>query len=146
MAEWTKQKAINLTVQQLALRRQFPDAQCWIKRSELTWVGTLTPFPLSRSYRVQVRCKLSGSPEVKILDPEFERRNGKKPPHLYQGDLLCLYLPGTGEWDRSKLLSDTIVPWASEWLFHYEIWLATGEWQGGGSHPTSGKLRRSDKT
>lgn len=140
MAAWTKQKVINLAVQQLALQRQFPDAKCWINRSELTWEGTLTPSPLTRSYLIQIRYKLSDSPKVKVLDPQLERRNGRKPDHLYQGDLLCLYQPRIGEWDRSKLLSDTIVPWASEWLFHYEIWLATGEWQGGGSPPTAKKV------
>ena len=33
------------------------------------------------------------------------------------------------------LLADTIVPWAAEWLMHYELWLVTGEWTGGGDHP-----------
>ena len=32
-------------------------------------------------------------------------------------------------------LATTIVPWCSEWLFYYELWLATGEWLGGGVHP-----------
>jgi len=32
-------------------------------------------------------------------------------------------------------LADTILPWASLWFFYYEIWLATGEWVGGGEHP-----------
>ena len=35
-------------------------------------------------------------------------------------------------------IADTIVPWACEWLLHYEIWLATGEWHGGGEHPSAG--------
>ena len=30
------------------------------------------------------------------------------------------------------LIADTIVAWTCEWLIHYEIWLATGEWHGGG--------------
>jgi hypothetical protein len=29
---------------------------------------------------------------------------------------------------------DTIIPWTSEWLLHYECWLATGKWHGGGIH------------
>jgi hypothetical protein len=138
MAEWTKQKAINLAFQQLALRRQFPNGRCWINRSELTWVGTLTPCQLTLSYVVRLRYKLNGSPRVDILDPGLQRRDGQKAPHLYEGDLLCLYLPRTGEWDRSMLLGNTIIPWASEWLLHYEIWLATGEWCGGGMHPKKG--------
>lgn len=32
------------------------------------------------------------------------------------------------------LLSDKVIPWAIEWLFYYEIWLATGEWQSGGEY------------
>lgn len=32
-------------------------------------------------------------------------------------------------------ISDTIVPGTAEWLVHYEIWLVTGEWYGGGDWP-----------
>ncbi|MDY0295864.1 MAG: hypothetical protein RB296_00975 [Acidobacteriota bacterium] len=32
------------------------------------------------------------------------------------------------------IIAKTIVPWASEWLIFYELWLATGEWLGGGIH------------
>ena len=33
-------------------------------------------------------------------------------------------------------IADTIIPWTSEWLFFYELWLATGgEWLGEGEHP-----------
>lgn len=130
-----KRKAINLTAQQLAILHYFPDSHCWIERSELKWVGTLTPSPLSRSYRVRLGYKLSGTPCMKLLDPKLERLNGKRPPHLYPDDSLCLYLPGTGEWNNGFLLTNTIIPWTSEWLFHYEVWLATGEWCGGGIHP-----------
>jgi hypothetical protein len=45
---------------------------------------------------------------------------------------LCLYYPG--HWKPEMLLSTTIVPWTAEWLMHYELWLATGHWAGGGSH------------
>ena len=33
------------------------------------------------------------------------------------------------------LMVDTTVPWTSEWLLNYEIWLATGTWYGGGEWP-----------
>jgi hypothetical protein len=32
-------------------------------------------------------------------------------------------------------MANSIVPWASEWLFFYEMWLITGEWDGGGRWP-----------
>ncbi|WP_370324537.1 hypothetical protein [Euzebya sp.] len=56
-------------------------------------------------------------------------------PHVYAHNQLCLYLPGT--WADHQLIADTIIPWTMEWLFHYEIWAATGSWEGGGLHPTS---------
>jgi len=37
------------------------------------------------------------------------------------------------------LIADTIIPWASEWLFHYEIWKVTKTWHGGGHDPSPGK-------
>jgi hypothetical protein len=41
-------------------------------------------------------------------------------------------VPGSGEWTSKKCIAQTIIPWAIEWLFHYELWHLTGEWSGGG--------------
>ena len=46
---------------------------------------------------------------------------------------ICLYR--YSEFNVYKLLADTIIPWTVEWLYFYELWLATGEWLGGGEHP-----------
>ena len=43
-----------------------------------------------------------------------------------------------GEWAERMLIAEIIVPWISEWLLHYEIWLVTGEWHGGGMHVRRG--------
>ena len=56
-------------------------------------------------------------------------------PHVYPGPRPCPYLPGSGEWSLDQFVADTIVPWTSLWLYHYEVWHATGEWLGGGVHP-----------
>lgn len=93
------------------------------------------PSVLSYRYLVRLCYRLCDSPEVEVLDPRLQKRKSKNPPHLYKGEKLCLYLPGTREWERGKLLSETIIPWTSEWLLNYEFWLVTGEWYGGGSHP-----------
>jgi len=135
MAVWPRQKWISLTLQQVALRRFFPESSVWIRRSELTWMATLVPYPLSQTYGVRLRYKLTGNPEVEVLAPCLKKRGSDKPPHLYPGERLCLYLPRIGEWNKTMFLSETIVPWTSEWLFNYEVWLATGEWCGGGVHP-----------
>lgn len=135
MGKWQKQRPINLAIQKLALSKIIPDSESRIHRNELLWVGILRPSPLSGRYKVSLRYKLNGSPEVQVLEPLLQSKKNKRPPHLYSGERLCLYLPQGGEWGQEMLLSETIVPWASEWLLNYEIWLATGKWCGGGTHP-----------
>lgn len=41
-------------------------------------------------------------------------------------------------------IANTIIPWTIEWLYYYELWLATGEWLGGGDHPEIGKPKTED--
>lgn len=67
----------------------------------------------------------------KIDDSDF--------PHKYDVDpennmvQICLYR--YREFTKDKFLANTIIPWTVEWLYFYEIWLATREWCGGGEHP-----------
>lgn len=136
---WMK-KAISLAVQAGHLRKMFPSSQASIKQSQLTWIATLQPSALSESYKVRLRYKLDEVPDVKVLDPQLQEREGKRPPHMYPKGRLCLYLPAMNEWNSDMLLARTIVPWISEWLMNYEIWLATGEWCGGGEHPKTDEI------
>jgi hypothetical protein len=67
----------------------------------------------------------------------LERPDQAGIPHMYPaGDRWpahpCLYYPGDGDWAADRPLATTIVPWLLEWLLHYEVWLTTGEWRGGG--------------
>jgi hypothetical protein len=65
---------------------------------------------------------------------------------MYDDERLCLFLPCSGEWDSTKYLAETVLPWTCEWLFHYEVWLATGGmWCGGGSHPSKAKPARRSR-
>jgi hypothetical protein len=60
---------------------------------------------------------------------------------VYSSGDLCLYLPG--EWNESMLLAATILPWTSQWLFYYELWLITGHWMGTGhDHPVADPASR----
>lgn len=66
-----------------------------------------------------------------VVDPPLDLHEGEpKLPHVYPGDELCLYYPS--QWRSDLLLAVTVLPWTAEWLLHYEIWLATGKWTGGG--------------
>ena len=121
--------------QWLALKKKFPASKGGVRRNQMKCTLELQPSGLSDVYTVEIRYSLERSPKVFVRDPELETRESKRPPHTYKNGSLCLYLPSKREWGRHMYLSDTILPWTSEWLLHYEIWLGTGEWCGGGIHP-----------
>jgi hypothetical protein len=54
-------------------------------------------------------------------------------PHINPDGSLCLHV--MGDWQPWMYIADYIVPWVSTWLYFYEVWYATGNWFGGGTHP-----------
>jgi hypothetical protein len=135
MAGNRKAKKVSLMVQAFNLKKEFPKSRYLIRRNCLTWEADLTPSTLSKTYTVQLIYKLNKSPDIHVTKPKLVIPEGESLPHTYPGERLCLYYPGIGEWRGDMLLVKTIVPWISEWLVNYEIWLGTSKWCGGGIHP-----------
>jgi hypothetical protein len=105
-----------------------------IERSRLRWCGELQPTPLSNRYVVSLTYSVSRrAPAVVVREPQLRAEGVADLPHVYDGDVLCLCYPW--QWDEGKLISRTIIPWAAEWLVHFEIWKVTGLWKGGGHEP-----------
>ena len=143
MARKLGNKKISLSLQAFNLKGLFPNSSASIQRNCLVWEGNLLPTPLSELYRVRVSYKLGRTPRVNVIKADLIVPYGKRLPHTYPGDRLCLYYPGSRDWRGDMLLTKTIVPWISEWLYYYELWLVTGEWYGGGIHP-EGRKRESN--
>ena len=151
---------IGLSVQEQArwIRAVFPEFKVTLNASWMgVWEGPLTP--IMRRYRIRVTYVRRRFFEtwtlgndyaaVQVVDPVIgldPKEIGKWPPHIYfnkadpQSPWLCLYDPEERFWSPEEYIAETIIPWASDWLFFFEGWLATGEWEGGGRHPE----RRSD--
>ena len=136
---------VPLMKQRLALLTQYPGSFCTTSRNVLRWNGKAKPNPLSKEYSIHIVFKLLMRPSVKIKDPDNIFPGCKHPPHVFHVDEekgeaeICLYL-GAYEFNSKMYLASTIVPWAIEWLYFYEIWLATGSWEGGGhTSPTDVK-------
>ena len=129
---------VSLIKQEGALRSYFPESE--IKRSgeqRLIWTYVLTPSPLSMSYKVKLVYAWGDGVNFYVVEPKLDLPKGEtKLKHAYSTikQRLCLYFPNGKEWNAGKLYVKTIIPWASEWLYHYEIWVATGTWHGGGIH------------
>ena len=115
--------------QALGLRSVFPDAEPDPEAGRLSWTGRLQPCDLSRIYTVQITYTRGRYPAVRVLAPQAPGGRERIPaPHLRRRDPVPARRRAVER--ATMLIVDTIVPWAAEWLLHYEIWLATGEWFG----------------
>ena len=125
--------------EQLARARAcYPHFRSGVHGKRLWVQGDIRPTEMSATYCVRIEYEAGEPPDVRVLSPALvPREPGGALPHVYPGDRLCLYLPGGGEWTPGRPLAALLVPWASEWLFFYELWHATGEWLGGGVEPQS---------
>jgi hypothetical protein len=135
-----KPQPLNVARQLLDLGRLYPHGVGRLVKNRLLWHCELKPSPFSRRYLVQIDYHLGALPTTLVLDPKPRDLAGaRKPPHVYNepGDPLCLFYPAAREWNPTMLIARTIVPWACEWLFHFEAWLFTGNWEGGGTPPSA---------
>ncbi len=126
------------------IKNTFPNGKLIKNRDrELLWEGDIIPSPNSATYTIKVHYTIANGVRVYVTNPKpLVLAEGKnKLPHVYshENQQLCLYYPKGFEWSNSVLLVDTIFPWTSEWLLHYELWVITGEWHGGGKHPNKNK-------
>jgi len=117
------------------------------------WHGTLTPHKTAYRLRIEYtepllpegRSNIYLQPLVEVLGPPLTGRFGNAEgslPHVYiahprtqrTGPFLCLFDDEANEWTPDDRISDTTIPWASNWLSCYESWLLTGKWFGTGKH------------
>jgi hypothetical protein len=121
-------RRLTIAQQALGLRSVFPETRPVIRRDRLCWTGRLQPCELSRIYTVKITYTAGSYPVTRILDPQLSATETGFLPHTYNDQSLCLH--DAGQWAEHMLIVDTIVPWTAEWLLHYEVWVATGEWLG----------------
>ena len=108
-------------------------------RLGLRWEFDAQPLtPISRRYSLLIKYPENGRLKVVVTHPnltEISRHKtaaGESIPHVYSSNHpveICIH---KNDWKPDMIISRTIVPWAVEWLFYFEVWLATGEWKGGG--------------
>jgi len=142
--KWPQARSFNVAQQLAALQALYPAGAGWLSRGTLVWECPLRPSPFSRKYVVRIGYRQGHFPRTRVIHPTVRSLAGdRKIPHVYAepDDPLCLFYAPAREWNSSLSLARTIIPWACEWLFHFEAWLFTGEWDGGGVHCQSGEPR-----
>ncbi len=140
----------QLTLQQqlFQLKKFFNPIKCSIYKNELIWIQKVQPTPLSKTYDLTIKMKSSDRfPKVYLYNQKILQSKDDYPKHCYKRVFksinneyvqICLFLPG--EWRKDMLIANTIIPWAIEWLYFYELWRITGKWLGGG-HEFEGKKK-----
>jgi hypothetical protein len=105
--------------------------------------GEISATPITEAYLVRIEYRQNELPKVFVEKPALSRRPEDPDipiPHTYDSDKPgherpCIFLPGK-DWDATKPLGKTLVPWLRCWLLDYEAWRASGKWSGGGApHP-----------
>ena len=107
------------------IRENFPFLNSRIIGLELTCRGSIKPTDQSLPYRIEIRYSAWRSPDVRVITPKIDFGAA---PHMYKDGTLCLFDSREQPWQRNWHLHETIIPWTSEWLMFYEIWLLTGKW------------------
>ena len=93
--------------------------------SKLIWIGRVTSHPLGMTYVIKVRYQMFRFRKSEP-HPPLEKRRGENIPHMHAQERLCLFHPSDNQWSARKLLTHTILPWTALWLYHNEMWHATG--------------------
>lgn len=124
------------TNQLCAIIEAFPNAKILSsRRNSFELEIDLQPSVFCENYRIKMVHKSNKPVKVYVIDKVLKiAHNRKKLPHVYNSkkQQLCLYSPLKKEWKPTQYIINTIIPWTSEWLYYYELWLIDGMWLGGG--------------
>lgn len=121
-----------------AIKNNYDCFNCKIKGDTLICTGKIQPTEFSRIYSIKISYKVWGKPKVWITDPVIEYNCDI---HMFKDEKnLCLYYHYEKPWKDSYHIYDKIIPWASEWLVFYELYMITGKWFGVEQNHTSPKI------
>lgn len=131
--------AIPVQTQMRMLLKDYPQSKGTLINGKGQWYLTVKPTPKSEEYKLRISFIHGVCPIIEVVKPNNLVRKMEEADfnHIYRDSkhgkqMLCLY--AEGEWTPQKFISKTIVPWAAEWCYFYEVWLDTGKWLGGGYH------------
>lgn len=130
-SDFFKSAALSFGQQIGRMSSLHPEFQASVSRNCVTWTGRIQPSPMSNAYAVDIEYTLQRRPKVHVIHPKLRGRGPEEDiPHTFSDGSVCLHRHE--DWTPMMFISDTIVPWLTLWLFYYEVWLATGQWLGGG--------------
>lgn len=137
-----KRKGLSVAQQAISLWTNFPHVPRPVVRGKhLSWATRLQPTPLSITYTIRIEYSFGCRPKVQVVDPVLTPPDDERLPHVFHGADLCLYYDEFNCWHDS--IASKMMPWVSEWLYYYELWVTTESWLGPENHldPQRAKTR-----
>ncbi len=151
---------LSVADQDKRIRQLYPEFRLVLNCDFMgVWEGPLTP--VSKTYQIRITYLaynvfhgfMLGNPieSVIVLNPPIgrdPRGTGERAQHVYYWDRhpdfprLCLHDPVANDWHWNMLIAETLIPFAIDWLFWHEDWVATGLWRGKGRHPEPPQTRQ----
>ena len=117
-----------LQYQKTLIEQHYSFLKCRIENNVLICVGWLQPAGCKEAYKVKIEQVVGKEPKTTILYPEIKP---SKRIHMYPDHSLCLHYPPDMKWTETTRVYEYSIPWLSEWIIYYELYLLNGNrWEG----------------
>ncbi|WP_316794422.1 hypothetical protein [Pedobacter frigoris] len=121
-------KYFYLNSQKQLIEKHYDFLKCRIEKNVLKCVGWIQPEFCSNAYKVLIEYVVGKEPKTTILYPNV--KPGVK-IHMYGDHSLCLHYPPDMKWTEHTRVYQYTVPWITEWIIYYELYLVNGGlWEG----------------
>lgn len=123
------------------IEKYFEYLSCKIDhKNVLTCIGWLQPDGAKEKYKVKIESVAGQEPKTTILYPVIEP---SVHIHMYDDHSLCLSYKLDMHWTSKINIHQYTIPWISEWIVFYELYLVNGNiWEG---RESPFHLKESDK-
>ena len=117
-----------LSYQKKLIEDHYSFLNCKIENRVLTCVGQLQPDDCKNCYKIKIEYVAGNEPKSTILSPFIEP---SRHIHMFRDHSLCLHYPPDMQWNEKIKIYQYTIPWISEWIIYYEIYLVNGnKWEG----------------
>lgn len=118
-----------LQYQKNLIEKHFTYLKCIIRRDNvLICKGSIKPLQCINRYDIKIEYIAGYEPKTTILFPEIEPC---REIHMYKDHSICLFYPPDMTWNEKTKVYQYTIPWISEWIIYYELYLINGNiWEG----------------
>jgi hypothetical protein len=118
----------HLCYQKKMIEQEYDFFICTIKNNVLICSGWLQPDGCKNKYKIKIEYVAGFEPKSTILSPKIEPC---KEIHMYNDHSICLHYPEDMKWSEQIKITNYTIPWISEWIIFYELFLINrGNWKG----------------